>query len=41
MGRVSTKENKNLYQQCLEELKLSREKASELLKGITPYEYDK
>ena len=41
MGRVSTKENKNIYQQCREELKLSREKASELLKGITPERIEK
>ncbi|MBQ8588906.1 MAG: helix-turn-helix transcriptional regulator [Firmicutes bacterium] len=36
MGRVSTKENKNIYQTLREELDLSREKASELLEGITP-----
>ncbi len=34
MGRVSTKENKNVYQQKREELGLSREKASELLKAL-------
>ncbi|MBQ6949086.1 MAG: helix-turn-helix transcriptional regulator [Firmicutes bacterium] len=36
MGRVSTKENKTIYQNLREELDLSREKASELLEGITP-----
>ena len=34
MGRVSTKENKNVYQQKREELGLSREKASEMLKAL-------
>ena len=36
MGRMSTKENKTIYQNLREELDLSREKASELLEGITP-----
>ena len=36
MGRVSVKENKNVYQLIREELGLSREKASELLESITP-----
>ena len=36
MGRVSTKEKKTVYQQRREELGLSREKASELLEGISP-----
>lgn len=36
MGRVSTKENKNIYQIKREELGLSREKASELLETIPP-----
>ena len=36
MGRVSTKENKTIYQTLREELDLSRDKASELLEGITP-----
>ena len=35
MARVSTKENKNLYQVTRENLELSREKASELLESIT------
>lgn len=34
MGRVSVKENKNLYQLRREELGLSREKASELLESM-------
>ena len=36
MARSSTKENKTIYQLRREELGLSREKASELLEGITP-----
>ena len=36
MGKVSVKENKNLYHLAREELGLSREKASELLESITP-----
>ena len=36
MGRVSTKENKNIYQLSREKLGLSREKASELLESIPP-----
>ena len=34
MGRISMKENKNIYHICREELGLSREKASELLEVI-------
>ena len=34
MGRVSVKENKNIYQLRREELGLSREKASELLETM-------
>lgn len=34
MGRISVKENKNVYQMRREELKLSREKASEVLQAI-------
>ena len=41
MGRVSTKENKNIYQQKREELGLSREKASELLEALTPERIEK
>ena len=36
MPRVSTKENKTLYQSKREELGLSREKAAELLETIPP-----
>ena len=36
MGRVSNKNNKNIYFEARESLKLSREKASELLESIPP-----
>lgn len=36
MGRVSNKSNKNVYFEARENLKLSREKASELLESIPP-----
>lgn len=36
MGRVSTKENKNIYQIKREELGLTREKASEIIGSVTP-----
>ena len=41
MGRVSTKENKNIYQRDREELGLTREKASELLAGVAPERIEK
>ena len=41
MGRASTKENKNKYQLVREELGLSREKASELLEGLSPERIEK
>ena len=41
MGRASVKENKNVYQLCSEELKLTRETASELLEIITPERIEK
>lgn len=41
MGRVSTKENKNMYQMRREELGLSREKAAELLGSIPPERIEK
>ena len=41
MGRVSVKQNKNLYQVRREELGLSREKASELLESIPPERIEK
>lgn len=36
MGKKSIKENKTEYQKCREELKLTRDAASEILPGITP-----
>lgn len=41
MGRVSKKENKNIYQMRREELGLSREKASELLGALPPERIEK
>lgn len=41
MGRASTKENKNIYQQYREELGLSREKASELMETISKEKIEK
>ena len=41
MGRVSVKENKNVYQLRREELGLSREKASELLESMPPERIEK
>ena len=41
MARVSTKENKNIYQITREGLKLSREAASELLESIPPERIEK
>lgn len=41
MGRVSVKKNKNAYQLAREELGLSREKAAELLGGISPERIEK
>ena len=41
MGRVSVKENKNVYQIRREELGLTREKASELLGSIQPERIEK
>ena len=41
MGRVSTKENKTIYQLCREESGLSREKASELMDGISASRIEK
>lgn len=40
MGRVSTKENKSLYQLARERMGLSREKASELT-GIEPFKIER
>ena len=41
MGRGSTKENKNIYQEYREELNLTREKASELLQAISKEKIEK
>ena len=41
MARVSTKENKNIYQRTRESLQLTREAASELLEGISPERIEK
>ena len=41
MARVSTKENKNLYQKTREALELTRETASELLGSISPERIEK
>lgn len=41
MARVSTKENKNIYQITREGLKLTRESASELLESIPPERIEK
>lgn len=40
MGRISTKENKTVYQIARDELEISREKASELT-GIEPYRIER
>ncbi len=41
MGRVSKRENKNIYQLRREELGLSREKASEILESVPPERIEK
>ncbi len=41
MAKISTKENKNVYFQRREELKLTRDQASELLESITPERIEK
>lgn len=41
MARVSTKENKNLYQTTREALQLSREAAGELLESVAPERIEK
>lgn len=41
MAKISTKENKNIYFQRREELKLTRDQASELLESITPERIEK
>lgn len=41
MARASTKENKNIYHKTRENLRLTREAASELLESITPERIEK
>lgn len=41
MARVSTKQNKNIYQKIRESLQLTRETASELLEGLSPERIEK
>lgn len=41
MGKKSTKENKNIYQVCREDLGLTRDKASELMEYISPDRIEK
>lgn len=41
MGKKSTKENKNIYQICREELELTREKAGDMMEFISPDRIEK
>ena len=41
MGRISTRESKTIYQICREESGLSREKASELMDGMSTSRIEK
>lgn len=41
MGRQSTRENKNIYQLCREEKGLTRDKASELMDGVSAARIEK
>lgn len=41
MGRVSTRQNKNIYQRTREELGLTRERAEELLESVTAERIEK
>ena len=41
MGRASTKENKSIYQLKREELGLTREKAADILVGMSPDRIEK
>ena len=41
MGRVSTREDKTVYQLCREDCELTREKASELMDGISAARIEK
>ena len=41
MGRQSTRANKNIYQICREECELTREKASEMMTGVSASRIEK
>ena len=41
MGRISTKKDKSIYQVCREELGFTREKASEMMDGMTASRIEK
>lgn len=41
MGKKSTKENKTIYQQCREDLKLTRAQASQLMEGMSAARIEK
>ena len=41
MGKQSTRENKTIYQLCREEKELTREKASELMAGVSSSRIEK
>ena len=41
MGKQSTRENKTIYQLCREEKKLTREKASEMMAGVSSSRIEK
>ena len=41
MGRQSTRANKNIYQICREECELTREKASEIMTGVSASRIEK
>lgn len=41
MGKKSTKDNKNIYQLCREEQDLTREKASEMMTGVSAARIEK
>ena len=41
MGRQSTRANKNIYQICREECELTRERASEMMTGVSASRIEK
>lgn len=41
MGRQSTRANKNIYQICREECELTRERASEMMTGVSASQIEK